>query len=133
MLFSSIVFLFYFLPIVFLLYYAVSFSRMLQNIVLLLASLVFYAWGEPVYVLIMIGSIILNSFFGWRVERTTGRTKKSYLIIAIIANISVLFVFKYLGFVLKNIGLGSNEESWIMNLSLPIGISFLRFRRSPML
>ncbi len=128
MLFSSIVFLFYFLPIVFLLYYAVSFSRMLQNIVLLLASLVFYAWGEPVYVLIMIGSIILNSFFGWRVERTTGRTKKSYLIIAIIANISVLFVFKYLGFVLKNIGLGSNEESWIMNLSLPIGISFFTFQ-----
>ena len=128
MLFSSIVFLFYFLPIVFLLYYAVSFSRMLQNIVLLLASLVFYAWGEPVYVLIMIGSIILNSFFGWRVERTTGRTKKSYLIIAIIANISVLFVFKYLGFVLKNTGLGSNEESWIMNLSLPIGISFFTFQ-----
>jgi len=128
MLFSSIVFLFYFLPIVFLLYYALSFSRMLQNIVLLLASLVFYAWGEPVYVMIMIGSIIVNSFFGWRVEKTTGSIKKTYLVIAVVVNILVLVIFKYLGFVMKSIGLGGNEESWIMNLSLPIGISFFTFQ-----
>ena len=67
MLFSSIVFLFYFFPVVFLLYYLFSFSRTLQNVLLLIASLVFYAWGEPVYVLLMMASIVFNSIMGWLV------------------------------------------------------------------
>ena len=69
MLFSSIVFLVYFFPVVFLLYYVFSFSRMLQNILLLVASLVFYAWGEPVYVFLMMGSILFNSCMGWLVQK----------------------------------------------------------------
>ena len=64
MVFSSIVFLLYFLPLVFLVYYAFSFSRRLQNIWLLAASLIFYAWGEPIYVLIMLASIFMNWIFG---------------------------------------------------------------------
>ncbi len=128
MLFSSIVFLFYFLPAVFLLYYLLSFSRMLQNILLLAASLVFYAWGEPVYVFLMIGSILFNSFMGWRVARCAGTKKKVLLWVAVAANIAVLFVFKYLTFVLKTIGAFAN--GWIpeFELPLPIGISFFTFQ-----
>ena len=96
MLFSSIVFLFYFFPIVFLLYYAFSFSRTLQNVLLLIASLVFYAWGEPVYVFLMMGSIVFNTLMGWLVGRKDGTGKKVWLWIAVAGNISVLFVFKYL-------------------------------------
>lgn len=125
MLFSSIVFLFYFLPAVLLLYYILSFSRMLQNILLLIASLMFYAWGEPVYVFLMIGSILFNSVMGYLVGRWEGAKKKVTLCFAVVANISVLFVFKYLGFVLKSIGLTGAEN---FNLSLPIGISFFTFQ-----
>lgn len=125
MLFSSIVFLFYFLPIVFLLYYAFSFSRMLQNILLLLASLVFYAWGEPKYVFLMIGSILFNSGMGWLVQKWKGRKQKAALAATVVMNVAVLFVFKYLGFVLKNFGI---MDTPVSNLPLPIGISFFTFQ-----
>ena len=69
MLFSSVVFLFWFFPAVFLIYYLLFFSRMLQNVWLLFASLVFYAWGEPVYMSLMLGSILVNSLLGYGVER----------------------------------------------------------------
>lgn len=125
MLFSSIVFLFYFFPVVFLLYYVFSFSRMIQNIILLVASLIFYAWGEPVYVFLMIGSIIVNSGAGYLVGKWKGTKKKVVLWIDIIANIAVLFVFKYLGFVLESFGI---VEVGKLNLPLPIGISFFTFQ-----
>lgn len=125
MLFSSIVFMFYFLPVVFLLYYCFSFSRMLQNIILLITSLVFYAWGEPVYVLLMIGSIMFNSTMGYLVGRWEGRKKKVALWSGIVVNIAVLFIFKYLGFVLKSIALSGAKD---FTLPLPIGISFFTFQ-----
>lgn len=125
MLFSSIVFVFYFLPVVFLLYYAFSFSRMLQNILLLVASLIFYAWGEPVYVFLMIGSILFNSCMGWLVEKLEGKKKKVVLIIAITGNVLVLFLFKYLAFVLETVGI---TDTPVSNLPLPIGISFFTFQ-----
>lgn len=129
MLFSSIVFLFYFLPIVFILYYLLAFSRMLQNILLLIASLIFYAWGEPVYVFLMIASIIFNSIMGYLVERPKKASgKKIALVVAIVVNLLVLFVFKYLGFVLKSIGLAANLDFSEFQLSLPIGISFFTFQ-----
>lgn len=124
MLFSSIVFLFYFFPVVFLLYYLFSFSRTLQNVLLLIASLVFYAWGEPVYVLLMMASIVFNSIMGWLVGNKEGKSKKMWLWITVAGNLAVLFVFKYLGFVLKNIGLGNLG----VELPLPIGISFFTFQ-----
>lgn len=124
MLFSSIVFLFYFFPIVFVLYYALSFSRTLQNVLLLIASLFFYAWGEPVYVLLMIASIVFNTLMGWLVGNRTGKGKQIWLWITVVCNIAVLFVFKYLSFVLTNLGL----ESLGVNLPLPIGISFFTFQ-----
>lgn len=125
MLFSSIVFLCYFFPVVFLLYYVFSFSRMIQNIILLIASLIFYAWGEPVYVFLMIGSIIVNSGAGYLVGKWEGIKKKVILWIDIVANIAVLFVFKYLGFVLESLEIMKVEE---LNLPLPIGISFFTFQ-----
>lgn len=128
MLFSSIVFLFYFFPAVFLLYYALSFSRMLQNILLLAASLVFYAWGEPVYVFLMIGSILFNSLMGWCVASSKGAKKKGGLWFAVAANIAVLFVFKYLAFVLKSAGLFASGLIPEFELPLPIGISFFTFQ-----
>lgn len=124
MLFSSIVFLFYFFPIVLLLYYVLSFSRMLQNILLLLASLLFYAWGEPFYVFLMIGSIMFNSVMGYLVESQTGKKKKAIMFIDVIVNMAVLFVFKYLGFVMKSMGFNADD----FTISLPIGISFFTFQ-----
>ena len=125
MLFSSIVFLCYFFPVVFLLYYVFSFSRMIQNIILLIASLIFYAWGEPVYVFLMIGSIIVNSGVGYLVGKWEGIKKEVMRWIDIVANIAVLFVFKYLGFVLESLEIMKVGE---LNLPLPIGISFFTFQ-----
>lgn len=124
MLFSSVVFLFYFFPVVFVLYYILSFSRTLQNVLLLIASIVFYAWGEPVYVFLMLASIVFNSAMGWLVEKNDGRYKKFFLWCAVVGNLAVLFVFKYLGFVLQTIGFGDLG----FNLPLPIGISFFTFQ-----
>jgi len=125
MLFSSIVFLFYFLPVVFLLYYILAFSRTLQNILLLCASLVFYAWGEPKYVFLMIGSILFNSVMGYLVDKCRGKKKKAALAVAVVVNVGVLFVFKYLGFVLQSVGVSWAEQ---FQLPLPIGISFFTFQ-----
>lgn len=124
MLFSSIVFLFYFFPIVFLLYYLFSFSRTLQNVLLLVSSLIFYAWGEPVYVFLMMASIVFNSIMGWLVGNKEGKSKKMWLWITVAGNLVVLFIFKYLGFVLNSIGLGDLG----VDLPLPIGISFFTFQ-----
>lgn len=128
MLFSSIVFLFYFFPVVFVLYYILSFSRMLQNMLLLVSSLVFYAWGEPVYVFLMIGSILFNSMMGRLVEKSGGTKKKTLLSITIVINMAVLFLFKYLTFVLKSFGLFESGLVEEFNLPLPIGISFFTFQ-----
>lgn len=124
MLFSSVVFLFYFFPIVFLLYYVLSFSRTMQNILLLISSIIFYAWGEPVYVVLMLASIVFNSIMGWLVEKSAGSYKKIFLWCTVIGNLVVLFVFKYLNFVLQTIGLANVG----FDLPLPIGISFFTFQ-----
>lgn len=124
MLFSSNVFLFYFFPTVLLFYYICAFSRTLQNLLLLVASLFFYAWGEPIYVLLMIASILFNTLMGWLMGKQIGRGKKVCLWIAGIVNLGVLFVFKYSAFVADTLGLGFPG----VNLPLPIGISFFTFQ-----
>lgn len=128
MLFSSIVFLFIFFPVVLLLYYCLAFSRGCQNVLLLIASLVFYAWGEPVYVLLMIASILFNSIVAICIERQKDKkVRKVLLVAAIVANVGVLFIFKYLGFVMETINtksLGIEPVSF----ALPIGISFFTFQ-----
>lgn len=130
MLFSSVLFLFYFLPTVLLLYYISLFSRKLQNGILLVASLFFYAWGEIEFVFIMIGSIIVNYVFGLLVDKFRNDKKKSYIILTFmyLYNISILFVFKYLGFVIRNINEIINYKIRVPDIALPIGISFFTFQ-----
>ena len=106
MLFSSTIFVFLFLPMVLIFYYGVFRSkRKLQNVFLLLASLFFYAWGEPVFVLIMLLSIISNYYFGLKVDkyREDKRKSKSIIVLMLIFNLSIMFIFKYLMFTLLNI------------------------------
>lgn len=107
MLFSSTEFLFAFLPLTLILYYLFSFSRHLKNIILLAASLYFYAWGEPRFVYVMLASIVCNYIAGLGIgtARTNGhpRTAKLMLTLGILCNLGLLFVFKYLTFVLGNI------------------------------
>ena len=103
MLFSSSVFLFLFLPVVLLVYYLpLRRWRQGQNVFLLLASLGFYAWGEPWFVLVMLGSILANYGFGLWVDacKRAGRTCAPPLVTALAVNLGILFVFKYLTFTL---------------------------------
>ncbi len=130
MLFSSPIFLFVFLPIVLLVYYGpLRSSRGGQNLFLLLASLFFYGWGEPVFVLVMLASILGNYALGLWVDRRqkAGKSVRAPVVAAAAGNLSMLFVFKYLTFVLANLrSLGLSLPYW--DLALPIGISFFTFQ-----
>ncbi len=101
-----------------------------QNIMLLIASLIFYAWGEPKYVLIMIASIIDNYALGLLVDKVRHRKALSRLVIALTAvlNLSVLFIFKYLMFTVDNINSIAGLNLSVPNIALPIGISFFTFQ-----
>lgn len=131
MLFASTVFIFAFLPTVLLLYYVVLKKfRTAQNILLLVASLLFYAWGEPKYVLIMILSIIVNYLFGLLVDKFRASKTKSRLVIAltVVFNLGVLYIFKYLMFTIENINSITGLHLSVPNIVLPIGISFFTFQ-----
>lgn len=131
MLFASTVFIFAFLPAVLLLYYVVLKKfRTAQNILLLVASLLFYAWGEPKYVLIMILSIIVNYIFGLLVDKFRASKTKSRLVIAltVVFNLGVLYIFKYLMFTIENINSITGLHLSVPNIVLPIGISFFTFQ-----
>ena len=127
MIFSSAEFLFLFLPCTLLLYY-IPFFRSLRyrNTLLLLVSLFFYAWGEPVYVLLLMLSILVNWLLGGQVGADKPR-RRAALIGAVAFNLSGLFVFKYLGFVCENLGLLGLPVPAVQ-LALPIGISFYTFQ-----
>ena len=126
MVFSSLIFLFLFLPIVLIFYYLSN--EKLKNVVLLLASLFFYAWGEPRYVFLMIASIICNYIFGIKVSSEDIKKKKLWLIIAVIFNISLLGVFKYSNFLIDNINSLLHINISIPTIPLPLGISFFTFQ-----
>lgn len=128
MLFSSTVFIFYFLPIVMLVYF-VSPKRF-QNYVLLIFSLLFYAWGGLSFFPLLIFSIILNYVCGIMVEkyREDAQKKKIVLIIAIVMNVLFLGVFKYTNFIVDNINSLFNLAISIPTIPLPIGISFYTFQ-----
>lgn len=128
MLFSSIVFLFSFLPAVMILYYLLPVR--FRNVILLLASLVFYAWGEPVYLFLMLLSILFNYFSGLDIARNLQdkRAAKRSLVFNLIINLAVLGFFKYEGFVLDTLnGILPIHISYHA-LPLPIGISFYTFQ-----
>ncbi len=131
MLFSSTVFLYIFLPLVLFFNFIVfKKSRMLQNINLLFASLFFYAWGEPKYVLVMIASIFANWFFGLMISKKRQNEKlcRFFIVLDVIFNLGVLFVFKYLSFTGNIIESLFGVDLPIPNIALPIGISFFTFQ-----
>lgn len=122
MVFSSSVFLFAFFPLVVVAYYVSP--RKIRNVVLLVFSLFFYAWGEPVYVFLMIFSILVNWSMGLAIGKTITR-KKLYLIFALVVNLGILGFFKYEGFIADNINaLAGTILIQNLELPLPIGISF---------
>ncbi len=128
MVFSSIVFLFTFLPVVLAVYFLVP--RKLKNLVLLLGSLVFYAWGEPVYIFLMIFSIIFNYICGLDIARNQNDPQKAKrsLVFNVTVNLLILGFFKYEGFLLDSINAVLPVDIPYRALSLPIGISFYTFQ-----
>jgi len=127
MVFSSTTFLFIFLPIVFLAY--IPLGPRLRNILLLFASLVFYAWGEPVFVLVMLVSIALNYGFARLIDGgKTDRAKRGFVAMAVVLNLALLIVFKYSNFIVDNFNAAFNTALLIPQISLPIGISFFTFQ-----
>ncbi len=131
MLFSSLVFLLCFLPMVLLIYYVVlRKSRKWQNIFLFLASLGFYAWGEPKFVLILMLSVIVNWFIGYQIDIKRHREKLTKLLVFIdvLYNLSIIFVFKYLTFTMDNIVNIFGVTYEVPQIALPIGISFFTFQ-----
>ena len=128
MVFSSLVFLYGFLPACLLIYTLVR-SQQAKNWALLLFSLFFYAWGEPVWVIVMILTGVFIYATGLKIDRHRGtRRSKVYLVIAIVGALSSLTVFKYLGFAVENINLLFGLTWTIPRFNLPIGISFYTFQ-----
>ena len=124
MVFSSLLFLYAFLPVCLLLYFLVP-GLTGKNIVLLCASLVFYAWGEPVYVFLMLAVAALNWGFGLLLEK---RPEKLWLALCVALNLASLVVFKYAGFLVENCNALFGTAFRVPQISLPIGISFYTFQ-----
>ena len=128
MIFSSIPFLFFFFPLFLLIYYIAPFK--IKNIILLVFSLIFYAWGEPVYIVLMFFSSIVDYINGRMIEKHSEnkRKKKMFLIFSIIINIALLGFFKYSDFLIQSINSVFKTSIPLLELGLPIGISFFTFQ-----
>ena len=127
MLFSGIPFLFYFLPVVAVVYFCLPWR--LKNGWLLFASLFFYAWGEPRYVLLMVAAIVLFYGYGIATEKCRQKAgKRAWLTAAILTGVAMLAVFKYGDFALENWNLLTGMGVPLLKLALPIGISFYTFQ-----
>lgn len=131
MLFSSMIFLWLFLPLVFCSYYLID--KRFKNILLLISSIIFYAWGGVSYSLIMLSSIIINYIFALLIDKAIEdnnlKNKKIYLALCIIINLSILGYFKYTNFIISIINsLSQNKIIELTNIVLPIGISFYTFQ-----
>lgn len=127
MLFSSIVFLYYFLPVVLLLYLAAP--RKFKNPVLLVCSLVFYAWGEPKYVLLMTVSILIGYVCGIRIEKHRGSMAgRVWMALSVVFSLGFLFYFKYIDFFLDSFSAATGISIRLLGIALPIGISFYTFQ-----
>lgn len=128
MVFSNIFFLYVFLPALFLAYFVIK-NDAYRRAVLIAFSLVFYAWGEPVYVFLMIGLVLADYIFGLLIAKTRQVwLRKFWLVIAIVSNLSILGVYKYLGFFTETLNFIFNVTIPVVKLSMPIGISFFTFQ-----
>lgn len=135
MVFSSAVFLFVFFPLMLVLYFLPGYKDpekdiAKKNVVLLIASLIFYAWGEPLYIVLMLISIFFNYNLGIDIEnnRVSRKKTKKLLIFGVIFNLFLLGFFKYAGFIIENINSLFNAEIEYEGLPLPVGISFYTFQ-----
>ena len=128
MVFSSIVFLYIFLPIMLLIYFIVP--KKLKNAVMILASLIFFAWGEIKYIFIMLILAIMDFWCGKGIDKNTGNRKQQrmYLFIDVGINLLILFFFKYADFIIANINSLLNIQIPLLNIPLPIGVSFNTFQ-----
>lgn len=131
MVFSSIEFIFYFLPVVLLVYYLVPKSA--KNVVLLIASLLFYAWGAPNFICIFIASMICNFVITNKMHRSSEvKVRKGWLVASLVLNIGILAYFKYMNFFVDNLNallqLTHHNTLNIARIALPIGISFFTFQ-----
>lgn len=126
MVFSSITFLYYFLPVVLLLY-AIAPGKC-KNFILLIASLFFYAWAEPKYVLLMVITILVGYFFGRMISISGGAVKKGFLVAGISLVVGSLFYFKYANFLLENYTRLTGVQIKALDIALPVGISFYSFQ-----
>ena len=127
MLFTSISFLYYFLPVLIIIYFIMP--KKFKNIILFLASMIFYFYGEPKNIYIMILSILATYIFGILIDKYK-KTKysKIFLILSIFINIGLLIYFKYADFIIKNINLWLSNKIDLIHVILPIGISFYTFQ-----
>lgn len=128
MVFSSTIFLCVYLPLVLLGYYICP--KKGKNLFLLIVSLIFYAWGEPKYVFLMIFSILVNYVFGLLMDKHRENKKrlKLMLVISVIIDLGLLSVFKYTDFIITNINSVFGAGFDLLNIALPIGISFYTFQ-----
>ncbi len=127
MVFSGIPFLFYFLPVVLIFYFIVP--KKLKNTVILLSSLFFYAWGEPIYVFLMLAEIALGYVLGILIERFRGRpVSKLFLSLSVLVGIGTLIYFKYADFFISSFATAFGLPLKLLGVALPIGISFYTFQ-----
>ncbi len=127
MVFSSAVFLLAFLPIVFICNCLIK--KEYSNYLLLVASLIFYAWGEPELVLLMIASIVLNWVFGLLLARTQNGLRKLILAVGVVCDLGILGYYKYAGFLAETVNRIIGKEILpVIKIALPIGISFFTFQ-----
>lgn len=129
MVFSSLLFLYCFLPLTFILYFSSPAKG--QNIILLFVSLIFYAWGEPIYIGLIIFSALADFTYGLLIakfQKSKPNTAKLVLILSLVTNIAVLAFFKYADFLILNINIVFGTELAFLELPLPIGISFYTFQ-----
>jgi len=136
MLFSSLLFLFIFLPTV--LVFNLIAAKHLRNGLLIIFSLFFYAWGGVTDSLILLGSILLNHLIATRIQGNVGTSKKRWLQIGIVTNTLIILSFKYLGFISENLNLLFEMVNVPLSIEqikirLPLGISFFTFQQMSML
>lgn len=127
MLFSSIPFLYYFLPIVLIVYFISP--KKLKNLVLLISSLIFYGWGEPKYLALMLFSIVMFYGCGLAIDKSeTLKQKKIWLTVSVVISLAMLGIFKYADFFITNFNAVTGLNVSLLRLALPIGISFYTFQ-----
>jgi len=130
MLFTTTTFIFYFLPTCLFVYYVFCRkNRIAQNTFLFAMSILFYAWGEPWFVLMMLLSIVSNWFFAMKIDQSTSETKRrNIMILMLVCNFGIMFIFKYLNFTIFSMNSILDFTIPQTHIVLPIGISFFTFQ-----